>query len=246
MAQVRCSQCGGQIPAADVNVGADVAYCRACNTATSLSDLAAERLPDARVDTTNPPAGCWHRPTVDGVEIGASCRSLSGAVGALVLALFWNGIVSVFVLVALGATIRHVSGSVPHWFPAPKMDGNDMGVGMTLFLWVFLLPFIGVGVMMAGAVVMMVAGSVRVRVGRERCEVFTGVGPLGWTSRIDAGGVKGVRLEDRSWRDSDGDRRTSRNIIVEAEKTVKFGSMLTAERRSFVAGALAREVVPGR
>jgi hypothetical protein len=53
-----------------------------------------------------------------------------------------------------------------------------------------------------------------------------------------------MRIDDRHWRDSDGDRRSKTCIVIETRegKLVKLGTMLTQERRKFVAGALRRSL----
>jgi hypothetical protein len=43
---------------------------------------------------------------------------------------------SVFVLVALAGTLRNLGIPLPHWFPAPNMNGSPISVGMTIFLWI--------------------------------------------------------------------------------------------------------------
>jgi hypothetical protein len=49
-----CSQCQNTIPADDVNVASDVAFCRPCNHATKLSDLtSAEEAPLMEFDPTS-------------------------------------------------------------------------------------------------------------------------------------------------------------------------------------------------
>ena len=49
-------------------------------------------------------------------------------------------------------------------------------------------------------------------------------------------------MDDRSWRDSDGGQQRKTYIVIQTRegKQLKFGSMLTDERRKFVAGALWR------
>ena len=49
-----CSQCQNTIPAEDINVTSDVAFCRPCNHATKLSDLtSAEEAPLMEFDPTS-------------------------------------------------------------------------------------------------------------------------------------------------------------------------------------------------
>ena len=101
-----CTKCDKVIPSEDINVANDVAYCRACNITYKLSELSDDTVVPVEVDLSRPPNGAWHRRDGMGVVIGASQRSLGTAFGALLFALFWNGIVSVFVAIALGSTLH--------------------------------------------------------------------------------------------------------------------------------------------
>jgi hypothetical protein len=197
---------------------------------------------DTTIDLNHPPAGAWYTNDGEGPLIGATHRSLGSAIGALAISLFWNGIVSVFVLVALPGTLRNLGISLPHWFPAPVMNDGPMGVGMTLFLWIFLTPFILVGLVMIGAFLSALGGRTEVRIRNAEGVVFVGIGTLGYRRRFDASAVKDVRLDDKQWSDSDGRRQRKSYIIIETRerKLVKFGSLLTEERRKFVAGAVRK------
>ncbi len=234
------------IPAEDVNVVTDVAFCRACNVSTSLSGQACSVPLDPNVDITNPPAGAWYRD--DGLElrVGATCRSVGSTLGLLFISAFWNGIVSVFVALAISATLHNLGIAQPSWFPAPKMNGSTMGVGMTLFLWLFLTPFILIGAAMIGALLTSMMGHTEVRVRGGEGTIFTGIGSFGSTKRFDATDVSEIRNEDRPWRDNDGDKRTKKQIVLETvdAKPIKFGTMLSDDRRSFVASALAKVLLP--
>ena len=189
-----CSRCGKANPSEDVNVANDVAYCRACNLSHKLSALTAGTELDASIDLNNPPAGAWYTNDGQGSLIGATHRSLGTAIGALAVAVFWNGIVSVFVLLALGGTLRNLGISLPHWFPAPNMNGAPMSVGMTIFLWIFLTPFILVGLVMIGVFVFALGGRTEVRLRNADGVVFVGIGTLGYRRRFDASAVKDVRI----------------------------------------------------
>lgn len=236
-----CPRCKAEIPLADVNVATDVALCRACNQIYSLAALRDSATLDAGVDLATPPAGAWIRDDGVRTRIGASARSLAGALGLLAISLFWNGIVSVFVLVVLASTLTHMGVTLPHWFPAPKMNGSPMSIGMTIFMWIFLSPFILVGTCMLGAFVTCLVGRSEVCIEQGRGEVFTGIGSLGFRKAFDPVAVRQVRLEHKQWRDSDGDRREKRQIVLDAgDRTIKFGSMLPEARMRFVASALAK------
>ena len=47
-------------------------------------------------------------------------------------------------------------------------------------------------------------------------------------------------MDNQKWRDSDGDRRSKSQIVIETEdgKSIKFGSSLKEERMKFVAAAM--------
>ena len=235
-----CSQCKKVIPAEDINVGADVAYCRVCNISHSLAALTSGMELDARVDLSNPPPGAWHVNDGTATTIGATHRSVAGALGALVFGLFWNGIVSIFVLVVSASTLKHFGVTLPEWFPAPNMNGQPMGVGMTIFMWIFLTPFIVIGLIMIGTFFSCLMGRTEVRISREEGTVFTGLGKIGWRRRFTPGDIKQVRIDDRRWRDSDGDSRRKSQIVMETArgKLIRFGGSLSAERRKFVASAV--------
>src|SRR5207253_8518559 len=100
-----CPKCHRQIPIADVNVATDVALCRSCNLVHKLSELVQVAELEEGVDFARLPAGAWYRDSGMGVVIGATHRSLGTAFALLLFTLFWNGIVSVFVFLALNSTL---------------------------------------------------------------------------------------------------------------------------------------------
>lgn len=95
-----------------MNVVNDLAYWRACNLSHKLSALTQGAELDATIDLNNPPAGAWYRSDGMGPVIAATHRALGTAIGALAVSLFWNGIVSVFVLLAAASTLRQLREAV--------------------------------------------------------------------------------------------------------------------------------------
>jgi hypothetical protein len=243
----RCPACHADIASQDINITEGVAFCRSCHKLLRLKDVIAsaddEALREAAKD--EPPDGCWASDDGTEIIIGASARSLGGALGALAVTLFWNGIVSVFVVVAIAGTLLHTIGFIPNWFPSPNVNGgptSSMSLGMTIFLWIFLTPFILVGLGMFGAFLVCVGGRTEVRIRDDVGTVFTGIGPLGWNRRFSPSLVRRVALEDHRWRDSDGDPQRRQQVVIEADKVLRFGTMLTEERRRFLAGMLMNEL----
>ena len=243
MLKPKCPKCQRVIPSDDVNPGTDVAFCRSCNIAYQLSELVRGVELDG-VNLGQPPPGAWLRSSATGVEVGATHRSLGTAFGALAFSLFWNGIVSIFVAIAIGGTMRNLDIPVPEWFPAPVMNGSPMSVGMTVFLWMFLTPFIVIGAVMLGALFSSLAGRTEVRIHRGESVVFTGIGAIGWSRRFDPGAVKVVRLNEEQWRGSKGGDHTKTQIVIEMNdgKAIKCGSMLREDRRKFVAAAVRKYI----
>lgn len=251
MGEVICTACGTPISAEDVNVRANVAYCRRCGIAHVVSrlagaDAAGEEV-DARltgVDPLNPPRGAWYRD--DGVEVrvGASARSIGGALGGLFVALFWNGIVSVFVALATAGTLQQAGVTAPAWFPAPKMNGQPMSAWMVVGLWLFLVPFILIGLAIAGAAAVCIAGRCEVVIRGGVGRAFTGVAGMGWNRRFDAAGVRRVSIGESKGRRNSEPQEV---IRIESEReTISFGSPLSEPRRAFVAGVLSRVLVRGQ
>jgi hypothetical protein len=239
-----CPRCKSVIPSEDVNVANDIAFCRKCNLSHRLSDLSSGVTVDENVDASRPPDGTWFQRNGAGTTIGSTHRSVGQAFGLLLVTLFWNGIVSVFVLMTLASTLKHLGLSIPYWFPAPNMNGKAIPLGMTLFLWLFLTPFIAIGFAMLMAFFSCLAGRTELQIQGGQCVLFTGIGSLGRRKRFSISAVKDVRIEDKRWRDSDGDSRRNTQIVIDTnEKAIKFGSMLTNERRQFFAGCARKELV---
>jgi len=243
-----CPKCKRSISDADVNVATDVAFCRRCNIAHKLSSLVHGVQLDSDIDLERPPQGTWYSGGGLGSIIGSTHRSLSVALVALGISLFWNGIVSVFVLLALSATLAHLNVSVPHWFPTPKMNGGPMTVGLTIFLWLFLTPFLVIGLAMIGAFLSSVAGRTEIRINAMEGVIFTGIGPIGWRRRFRPDQVKDVRIdhqvEHRRYRGTERSH-SSRKIVIELQdgRQIKFGSSVREDRMTFMAAAVRKLLV---
>ena len=238
-ASPKCSRCQRVLPPEDINVAKDVAYCRQCHHLTRLSSLVDPEAGEVETDPNRPPHGAWCLSGPQELRLGATHRSLPAAAGAFAFGAFWNGIVSIFVLVALQSTLLHMGWSLPEWFPAPDIQGERMGVGMTLFLWIFLLPFIGVGLGMAVAFLMTLFGKTEIRMGARSVSIFSGVGLLGWHRRFLPQDVTSVRLVDNTRRDHGGEGGNLVVVILtRSGRQYRFGSTLREDRLRFIAGVL--------
>ena len=239
-----CPRCNQVVANADVNVANDIAFCRTCNVAHKLSDLV-HGLALSDVDLAHPPQGAWHSQMGMGTVIGATHRSIGMAIGALAISLFWNGITSVFVSLALSSTLKHIGVGTPDWFPDPKMNGGPMSVGMTIFLWLFLTPFILIGLAMIGAFLSSLGGRTEIRIGPTEGVIFNGIGSFGRRKRFNTETVRDVRIQNEEWRGRHGRRNQKKSILIETQdgKQHKFGSMLREDRMNFVASALRQTLL---
>ncbi len=219
----------------DVNVGKDTALCRACGTHLAYSDLVRGASYE-NVDPLAPPPGCSQRTDVEGVVVGASHRSLGMAAGLLFFTLFWNGILSVFMVIAYGSLLSLLGVVPPSWIP--PMNGQAMGWGMTVFMLLFLIPFELVGIVMVGALAMTVFGRTEVRLGQSEGVVFSGISRLGRRKRFALADVTNVIERTKRRRDSDGDVHSKTEIVIEAGHEVRFGSGIPDKRRHWLAGTL--------
>ncbi len=239
----RCPECDEIILAEAINIKEGFALCPVCGRLTRLSELSFRNR--SVVETLEkPPAGCSIMPVGHGVIVRASLRSIMGSLGATAFALFWNGIVSVFVLIAMAGLYANLIGPLPAWFPAPgvnngqpQMNGGPMNLGQTLFLCVFLIPFVTVGTGMAGAALLFLCGKVVVVIDEFDSYAATGIGFLTWKQRFDPLQVHSITISTKT-SESDGQTSTSRSIGIESNRTIKFGSMLHSDRLEWMCIAL--------
>jgi hypothetical protein len=238
--------CGRPIAADDINIKEGVALCRSCGKLSHLADISEIPAVDANALAT-PPAGCsYEEPIGGGLVLRASLRSAGTALGALAICLFWNGIVSVFVLVAIGGLYTHFIGALPTWFPVPGSGskrgnvGPGMPLGETLFLCIFLIPFVAIGSLLFLAFVTSLIGRIEITLAGTDGRVRTGFGPFNWTRRFDPSKVKRVSIGKSSYQQNGQNKPV---IEVESDRTVKFGSTLPQERRAWLLGFLQLQLL---
>ncbi len=240
MAQVICPNCSSGIPDRDLNIAGDVALCRACGELSRLSEIVdANPALDANVpvDVEQPPTGCVIEDLGGQVRVIASARSLRTALGLFMATLFWNGIVFAFVVVAAAGTWYHLFGAMPSWFPPMTFNGRSTpSLGFVIFLWIFLLPFITVGLGLTATLLTVLLGRCEVRLRGREGVIFTGFGPIGWRRRFDASAVESVRL---GWAMmSHNDKRQS-CVVISADRERRLGSILTRPRQAWMRFVLA-------
>jgi len=223
------------LDSASINIAEGVALCPGCGKLARLSDVVEYERPSDEV-VNDPPPGCALRNDIDETIIRVSLRSFGGFLGALFICLFWNGITGVFVLIAAAGLYTNLVGPIPAWFPAPPMD-DPMGLGMSIFLCLFLTPFVTIGLIMFGAVLLTTMGSTVIRVGRDAASVKTGVGPIGWTKRFDPRKVERIST-GKSKIETNGEHK--KLIQIDADRTVRFASGMDEAKRDWIIAVLRR------
>lgn len=228
-----------------MNIREGVALCPGCGTLTRLSELNTSARSIGEI-LSRPPSGCSIVSDGQRLTATAAMQSLPGFLLPAAFALFWNSITSLFVLIAIAGLYANLVGPLPNWFPAPgmkdgkpEMNGAPMNLGETLFLCLFLIPFVAIGIGMVAAAVLNLLGKVEVIIDEFDSCVATGVGFLKWKKRFDPREVKAVVFGARAWQSEE--EETNKLIEISADRRVKFGSMLQSDRLEWLRAAL-REI----
>lgn len=220
-----------------------MALCAGCGVLSRLSELN-YGLPAQ--DLLNKfPAGCSIEEEVSAVTLTASTRSIGGAIGLTAAALFWNGITSVFLMLAVAGLYSNLIGPLPNWFPAmgakngrPQLNDADMTLGGTLFLCAFITPFVLVGIGMIVGVLMNLFGKVKLRIDGADSYVATGFWGFRWKRRFDMAGVTKIAQVKQARTEND-----SKLIeISTSDKKLRFGSQLADERQQWIV-AVTKEIL---
>lgn len=239
MHQNICPSCEAVLPSEQINVAQGVAYCPACGKLSPLRDVMA--FQEDRQSVTDTPSGCYVWNEGANIHIQATLRSVAGALGALFISLFWNGIVSVFVMIALAGLWTNFIGPLPEGFPAPhEENGEPMSLGMTLFLCMFLTPFVTIGACMIGAFFLNIWGKIDILIDGDQGVIRTGIPLLGWKRRFNASQVTKVEIGLSSWQQNDQSKEL---IQIQADRTVKFGTLLNDKRREWLRSVLRKLLV---
>ena len=230
----RCPECDVNVDAESINIKEGFALCPACGMLTRLGELNFSGRTKAEM-IRQPPSGCSIETFDLGVCVNVSARSITGVLGYTALSLFWNGIVSIFVLIAVAGLYTNLVGPLPVWFPSPplnegkpEMNGEPMGLGETLFLCVFLIPFVTVGFGMIIAAIFSYIGKVEVVIEDRNSWVATGIWFFKWKRKFDPREVQAVNIGISTWESEEG--TTKKVIELVADRSVKFGSMLPPDR----------------
>lgn len=240
-----CPACGHLIAQDDINVEEGVALCRACGALSRLSDVTGQPAVDPTA-LAAPPAGCaCEEVPGGGLVVRARNRDIGGAAFFLLPSLLWNAIISIFILGAIAGLYTHLVGPLPAWFPISSKGKDDLldpatPLRHTLGLCLFLVPFIAVGVALVVAFLSTFLGRVEVTIHGHDGRVRTSLGRLGWSRRFDASHVTRVDAGRTAY--TVNDQRWPA-IQLEADRTLRFGVLLPAQRREWMIAVLRMRLV---
>lgn len=243
----RCPGCDLLISSDVIDIKKGVALCPGCGRLSRLSELDTSGRSIAEI-LAQPPAGCSIVSDGHLVTVSIPLGSLAGFLFPAGFALFWNSITSVFVLIAVAGLYSNLVGPLPNWFPAlglkdgmPQMNGRPMDLGETMFLWVFLIPFVTIGIGIAGAAIMKLIGKVEVVIDEYDSYVATGFAFLRWKRRFEPREVKAVEFGTTRWQSEGG---SSGLIELRANPSLKFGSMLQSDQMEWLRAVLRQTLLP--
>lgn len=129
--QIRCVSCREDIPAEDVNIDNALAKCRACHAVFDFRDQVKKAdVPALRKREREPVPMPKNLVVAEGPQTLDIVRKWGRGPGCFFLffSAFWNTIVSVFVVAAASGAMKDEGGSGPG-----------------AFIWLFLTPFILIG-----------------------------------------------------------------------------------------------------
>ncbi len=244
-----CPACDNEIKPPDINIAEGVALCSGCGELSLLSDL---NFSGSTTDETlsNTPNDIIINSYNNKIEVSISLFSITKFLGSLAGSIFWNGIVSVFLSLAVAAVYYNIFGPVPDWFPTPGlvegkpiMNGEVMGVGMTIFFCVFLTPFVVVGTGMIINTLLMLFGTTLIVIDRNNSYVSTGISFIRLKKQFDPMNVESVKyILSKFYQEN------QRNYVIEISSTrsIKFGLLLSEDQQNWISSFLRAVLIQKR
>ena len=216
--KISCPSCSKRLASSDINVASDVAVCPQCGEVFAVSSIVSAGRDVTNFDVRQPPSGVSFYDS--GFEWTITASTRSPIAFFLVPFMFvWSG------------------------FSLGGIYGGQIAAGkFSLLLSLFGIPFL-LGTFLFGAIaIMAVCGKIVVSSTRNQGRIFTGVGPLGWTRKFDWGSVNAVEENETL---NSSSRRTGHTIALVGQTRLKFGSMLSDEKRFYIVQTL-RQLLASR
>lgn len=245
-----CPSCGAEIHKNEVNLDQWIVRCRDCGEESPLAEVEfgpSER--ESKAIAATPPRISLH-PGFDNLEIRISLFSLPKLLLSLFVACFWNGIVSIFLMLAIAAVCYQILDHVPAWLPVPGlqegkpvMNDQVMGPGMTTFLCLFLTPFVAIGSYMILQVLLLLFGRTRIVIDSHRSFITTGIACFQYKRVFDPTAVRSIY---RAVHNSNKGQEQYQIELVTRDKTLKFGYLLSEAQQDWLVRLLTTVLVRKR
>ena len=181
---IRCPECCNIIEKEDFNVSTDIAYCSLCNKDFPYHELlenskSGEPVSSNAAKAPEKPESVHVHDDYRSMRLKYRKLDMSGLFFPIFFSLIWDTLLSVFIVAAIATP--------------EKIDQPFPG-----FLWLFLTPFILVGIAMPMAAVYTMFGKREILIQDGVCTFFNGVGILGIRRRFKLCDVQSVKLERKS------------------------------------------------
>ena len=208
--RIHCPLCFTEFPTADVNVAADVAYCKQCREASKVSELINEGN-ESSFDLSNVPSGVEFSETDDGWELTSTTRNWA-AWFIVPFTAAWSG----FSLTGIYYT---------------QIAEGRFDPGRSLFG----LPFLIGTIFLIALCLMTTLGHVRISVSDGQGAIFWGLGKLGWHRKFDWSSVQQIE-EAQQYGDQYGNNQWL--IVMRGAEVTRLGHLATESRRRYILHAL--------
>lgn len=244
-----CPACDNEITPSNIDLSEGVALCSGYGQLSQLSNLnfggsttdeiLSNRSNDIKINIDS-----------NRIEVILSLFSIYKFLGSLLVSIFWNGIVSVFLSIAVAAVYYNLYGPVPDWFPTPGLDNgrpimNDevMGVGMTNFLCAFLTPFV---IICAGRIVntlLRLIGTTKINIDRNNSYVSTSISFVRLKRQFDPMNVRSIKYVLSKLNQ---ENQTNYAIEISSTRNIKFGLLLSENQKNWASTFLRAVLIQKR
>lgn len=233
-----CPSCDQQITDKEINITEGVALCSQCGKLSQLSTLNYLEAP-VKNNLSKTPRKVKIHSSRDQLKLHISLRSIGIFLGSLFTSVFWNGITSLFLCIAVSAVCYNTIGYVPEWLPKvgiedgrPIMNDEVMGPGITIGLCIFLIPFVTIGLYMISLSILSIFGSCIITIDKKSSSISTGILFLRRTKSFTTLDVQSIQIENR--RDDESTHNQSIKIASKNRKDLKFGSLMNTKLKQWV------------
>ena len=245
-----CPACDHHIQKEELNITEGVALCAECGLISRLSDLNfLKNKPSNSLNKT--PRKIKITSNRRTLKIKISLFSFIHLLGSLFATLFWNGIVSLFLCLAVAAVCFNTIGYVPDWLPVlgledgkPIMNDKVMGPGMTIFICLFLTPFVAIGLYLLNHTLLRLCGSTTITLDRNQSSVSTGIWFLRLKKSFHPKEIKSIKIALS--KSSNENESYLIEMTTKAYKKINFGRLLNDSQQEWLVTTLKQIIIHKR